>query len=104
MPRGDFLDADIWTDMARSRGLRMPAWNLPPTPRLMRRWLKRLSLSWEDYKALSGDKRMTDFAQRNPTWPMCSWIGLLLEWAEQAKSVSVGVKQDPESLEMSAVG
>ena len=101
LARGAFLDADAWTDMASSRGLRMPSWNLSPTPRLVRRWLKRLTLSYEDYKALSGDSRLTDFARRNPKWPLCAWIGLLLEWTE---SVSVGVNLDPESIELAEVG
>jgi hypothetical protein len=101
MLRSDFLDADTWTDLASVRSLRLPSWNLSPTPRLMRRWLKRISVSWADYTALSGDSRMTDFARRNSRWPMCAWIGLLLEWTED---VSLGVHGEPESIELADVG
>jgi len=77
--RQDFLDESYWRKMASKRGIRLPAWHLPPKPRFMKRYLKRVGLTIPEYKRWSGEKTLEQFSQRNPTWPLWAWVGLLLE-------------------------
>jgi hypothetical protein len=89
--RRDFTEEREWRKLAKVRNVRLPPWGQPPTPALMRRWLKRVGISTKDYLDCQGEgpldprtnrnRRPTlrDFAARNPDWPLRAWAGLLLE-------------------------
>ena len=46
----------------------------------MRRSPKKLGLIVKAYLAQSGETTLAEFAARNPDWPLCAWLGLVLEW------------------------
>lgn len=77
--RRDFADAAYWAELARTRGLRLPQWHRPVTTGGMRRWLRKLGLSVEEYYRFSGERTLKDFARANPTWPLRAWVGVLLD-------------------------
>ena len=82
--RKDFLDAPHWDDLARIYGVRLPPWGMPITVSAMRRWLRKVGLTSEWYREWSGEPKMDAFANRNPTWPLRAWAGLMLEERESA--------------------
>lgn len=84
--RRDFPDAPLWEELASARGIRLPQWHEPPTPGQMGKWLRKLGISWQDYKVLTGERKMTDFARNNPDWGLRPWVGLLLESQESRES------------------
>jgi len=77
--RTDFKDAREWERLARLRGFRLPAWGVPPTPGRMRAILRRLGVGVPDYLEWAGEETLSDFARRNPLWPLRAWAGLVLE-------------------------
>ncbi len=81
----DFLGYSIWQELARVVGLRRVAWNVKPTPALLRRWLKRTGLSVEEYKSL-GWRTLQDSIDLNSDWPLGAFIGLMLEEATWKRS------------------
>lgn len=38
--RRDWLDSPTWDLLAKSRGIRLPQWHTPPTPRALKTWRK----------------------------------------------------------------
>lgn len=78
----DFKDANHWGALASKYGVKMPAWYKKTTPKIMRKFLKKLDVSPEQYKYVSGDKTLAKFAELNPSWPAWAWVGLLLEYLE----------------------
>lgn len=82
MGETDFSDAQYWHELARARGLRLPAWGQPVTVLAMKRWLKKIGLSVKDYLAWDGSRALGDFAARKPRWPLRAWAGLCLEIVE----------------------
>ena len=78
--RRDFLDADHWEELARARGLRLPPWGAPCTLSAMRTWLHKAGLSQSKYEAHQG--KLAAFTERNRTWPLRAWAGLVLEYQE----------------------
>ena len=82
--RDDFLDADHWAEMAKARKLRLPLWRMKCTRGQMGKWLKRLNVSTEQYLEWSGERTLSDFSRHNPDWPLRAWIGVLLEWIDDA--------------------
>lgn len=75
----DFADAAYWAELAGRRGVRLPQWHSPVTSGGMRRWLRKLGLSVEQYYCFSGERTLKDFARANPAWPLRAWVGLLLD-------------------------
>lgn len=82
--RSDFLDADNWARLASERHLYLPKWGTPCTTGIMRRWLRKLSLSVEWYRNWSGFGTLAQWPAENPLWPARAFAGLLLEEAEAA--------------------
>lgn len=80
--RRDFMDASTWEDLARTRGLRLPPWGTTPTPGPMRSWLGKVGVSLRSYYVWSGERTLTEFADRNPDWPLRARAGLVLEAIE----------------------
>src|SRR3989304_3991563 len=81
-PRSSFMDASHWEGMASKAGVRLPAWKTPMSPRLMEAWLKRLSISYPQYKLQFGFGSFREFIDANPDWPLTAWVGLLLKCRE----------------------
>lgn len=77
--RDSFADTYYWEELAHRYKIRLPNWSYRPTVSLMRKWLKRLQISVDAYLLWDGDKVLSDFSERNPDWPLSSWVGLLLE-------------------------
>ena len=77
--RRDWLDAPTWDLLAARRGLRLPQWHIPPTPRkLILTWLAlSKSASFADVFGCS-PKRLIEL---NPTTPLRAFIGQMLEQA-----------------------
>jgi len=81
--RRDFLDDQFWQDLASRYNVRLPAWGVPITSGAIERWLRKLGLTIEWYRdEWSGERNLSDFAKRNPRWPLRAWVGLMLEERE----------------------
>lgn len=74
----DFLDARYWDDLAKDLPYVMPRWNRSCTESDMEVWLHRFDLTKAKYKAMTG-LSLRGFIDRNPTWPLRAFVGLLLE-------------------------
>lgn len=74
-----FTSSLRWTEMASEVGVRLPLWRMPCTTGGMRRFLKKINVSVEDYLAANNDKRLNQFMIRNPDWPLRAWAGIQLE-------------------------
>lgn len=78
--RHDFMDANYWDELAKSRGLRLPQWATPITPSNIRKWYHRLNMDAQAYYDWAGSKDIGRFSELNPDWPLRALVGLLLEW------------------------
>jgi hypothetical protein len=87
--RSDFPkdDEEEWSRLAKLCGVRLPPYGVPCTRGKMSAWLTRLAIPLEAYLEWGGvglrntqtSARITDFAVRNPRWPIKAFVGLLLE-------------------------
>jgi hypothetical protein len=77
--RRDFSSAEYWNELAAERGIRLPQWHIGPTKTTIRRWLKTLGISVDQYREWSG-LELDGFAKYNPDWPMRALLGDILEW------------------------
>lgn len=80
--RRDFVDAPHWVELARVRHVRLPLWTTPCTTAGMRRWLRRAGLSLTWYRRWSGYRRLQDWIDDNPDWPLRAFAGICLEERE----------------------
>lgn len=78
--RRDFRDMVNWEELARAKHVRLPAWGDPPTPSIMRAFLKRVRVSVEDYLDWAAEPNLKTFKSANPLWSARAWAGLVLEW------------------------
>lgn len=78
--RRDFMDATYWEDLARAKGLRLPPWGQGCSVSTMRSFLHKAGLSQSKYEGHYG--KLQGFPQKNPTWPLRSWAGTVLELLE----------------------
>lgn len=86
--RTNFSDDNYWHDLARARKLRLPLWRMRCSLGQMRKWLKKLELTSEDFCMWwlgmpNGNVRLMDFSKANPDWPLRAWVGLMLEYAKE---------------------
>lgn len=75
----DWLDRALWGRLYREAGVRQPPHRLPCTPRLMRRYLKRVAVSVEQYREITGFSTLKAFQEANPSVPLWAFIGMVLE-------------------------
>lgn len=75
-------DRNHWIELARTYKVRLPYWSRPCTTGGMRRFLRKINVSVEDYIARTNSVRLRDFIDMNPDWPLRAWVGLELEWLE----------------------
>lgn len=80
--RRDFLDASLWEDLARERGLRLPPWGEPATMSNMRTWIHKIGWSQAECEDWAGCK-LGELIERNSTWPLRALAGVLLEQTEK---------------------
>lgn len=81
--RDNFLDANHWKELAQKYYIRLPVWKTEPTPEKMRFWLRKFRVSEKDYLDATGYKRLENFMELNPDWPLRAWLGLLLEYVNE---------------------
>lgn len=83
----DFGDDEVhWRTLASKAGIRMPAKYVPSSDvKYMKRALKKLNIEPKEWLEVEGYKTLKGFSDDNPTWPMYSWIGLLLEHIDEIK-------------------
>ena len=74
--RRDFMDSDSWDQLAKSRGIRLPAWWVAPTPAGLRKWSKRLvKAPFRDAFGCSPARLI----ELNPAFPLRAFVGQMLE-------------------------
>ena len=88
--RKDFEDALHWAELAAKYYIRLPIWNTAATPEKMRYWLRKFRVSEHQYLEATGYKRIEQFMEFNPDWPLRAWLGLLLEYVNERDN-AVGV-------------
>lgn len=76
--RRDWLDAERWAELAKSRGLRLPQWHTAPTPRTLKTAAR--SLGNLDFQAVFGCSP-SRLIELNPAAPLRAFIGWMLEEA-----------------------
>ena len=76
--RHDFLDADLWLQLASQRGLRLPPWGKPATVSNMRTWLHKVGWSQQQFEEWSGCS-LRHFIALNSEWPLRAFAGVVLE-------------------------
>ena len=79
----------FWLEEAQRRHIRLPSYKTLPTTRKMELWLKRLGMTVPRYYELSGTKRLRDFMEMNPGWPLVSWVGIILEFQAREGEVKI---------------
>ena len=75
----DWLDAPVWDELAKARGIRLPLWSKRPTPRFLKRWHE--SLDTEPFEAVYGCSPARLIAL-NPDTPLRAFVGMMLERAK----------------------
>ena len=81
----DWLDAPVWEELAKARGIRLPQWHRPPTPRALKTWSRSLgNLDFEGIFGCSPSRAI----ELNPNAPLRAFIGWLLEAAAERESAA----------------
>jgi len=92
----DFLDDGYWQELAKDWKVRLPTWTLPPEPRTMRRWLRRLRVREREYLDACGFDKLDEFIEKNPEWPLRAWVGVLLEYVQDRELARETLRKQPE--------
>lgn len=74
-----FVDSPRWDELAAATGDRLAPWGEPPTPEIIKKYLRRYNVSSSEYKDWFGEGDLGSFQRLNPTWPMRALCGLILE-------------------------
>jgi hypothetical protein len=74
-----FRDEVEWMRLAQKYGVELAPWGEPPTPAVMKKYLRRYRVALREYLDWFGVGKLEDFAKLNPTWPARAFCGLLLE-------------------------
>lgn len=86
--RRNFMDAGTWEELAKARGIRLPAWWVAPTPGKLKFWLQ--SLVGEPFRAVYGDLMTpAKLIALNPDWPLRAFVGVMLEVAADINQVDI---------------
>ena len=87
--RRDFADSEVWDDLAKEYGIRLPDWWQAPEPKQMARYLRKLMITKKQYLEACGEgSQLEDFARLNPEFPLRAFVGNILEYhdgMEEAK-------------------
>lgn len=78
--RNDFLDEKHWRELASRAGFRLPATYVPSSEvKYIKRLLKHLGRDVEWWLERTGYRKLQEFSEMNPDWPMVACLGLILE-------------------------
>lgn len=79
----DFLDAQVWRDLASKHSVRLPiSYAAGTETKYYKRVTKQLGVELERFVEETGYKTIKQFAQANMRWPAYAICGLILEWYE----------------------
>lgn len=79
----DFLDVQIWRDLASKHSVRLPiSYAAGTETKYYKRVTKQLGVELERFVEETGYKTIKQFAQANIRWPAYAICGLILEWYE----------------------
>jgi hypothetical protein len=76
----DYMDSNHWANLASKHKVRMPASNEPCTPKGMRKYLKRVGITNEQWK--DAYTSIDYFIEHNPKWTLYAAAGCMLEMKE----------------------
>lgn len=77
-----FSTKDNWLRLSKKYRIRLPLWRIPCTTGGMRRFLKKMDISVDEYLEANNFKNLKVFPALAPEWPLRAWVGLQLEWKE----------------------
>ena len=72
----DWADSGVWDELAKARRIRLPLWSKQPTPRLLKRWAKRLDKV--PFEAVFGASP-SRIIKLNPRTSLRAFVGMMLE-------------------------
>lgn len=79
----DFLDVQVWRDLASNHSVRLPiSYAAGTETKYYKRITKQLGVELEQFVEETGYKTIKQFAQANVRWPAYAICGLILEWFE----------------------
>lgn len=90
--RQDFKDEPRWVEMAKERGLTLPPWGDPPTPKLMAAWLRKCGVTQKEYLDWFGEGTMASFQRQNPRWPLRAFAGIILECLDNGQILATSTR------------
>jgi hypothetical protein len=86
--RRDWADAQVWDELAKGRGIRLPQWHEAPTPGKLKFSLQ--TLVRKPFRAVYGEISPARLIALNPTMPLRAFVGQLLELvAEKATAANL---------------
>ena len=77
--KAEFTDDAHWQELCEKTRYVLPALDVLPTVVNIRLWLNRLEIKEADYRDAM-QTSIADMIAMNPTWPLRSLAGLLLEY------------------------
>lgn len=79
----EFLDVQIWRDLASKHSVRLPiSYAAGTETKYYKRITKQLGVELEQFVEETGFKTIKQFAKANMRWPAYAICGLILEWFE----------------------
>jgi hypothetical protein len=84
----NFADEQVWKELFKARGFKMPAKYIKCEIKLMRRYLRKIGMSEKLYLQLTALKSLQDFIDLNPRWPLYAFVGFVCEYAEMKQEIA----------------
>jgi hypothetical protein len=81
--RRDFMDSAHWNTLAKARDIRLPRWDQEASGSNIREWMIKLNMTHSQFVDWMGYEP-ADFQPHNPLWPLRAWVGLALEFQQEA--------------------
>lgn len=83
----DFSDLPHWKRLAQKYEVRLPLSYIPNSEvRHMKKIIKKVGADYKAYLDSCGYSNFKQFHLNNPTWPLYSEVGLMLEWWAENQS------------------
>lgn len=83
MYREHYQDDEYWTDLAWSKGVRMPPYYTRPSDQDIKYWLKLTNVSYRQFVDSFGWKDAEEFERLNPGHGMKIIAGMILELGQE---------------------
>lgn len=93
----DFADEQYWLELFKQYRIPKPAYYLPPTKKLMRKYLRKVHVTEKEYKMITAFDDLDEFAKLNPTWPLWAWLGTVLEYVEERDQLRIRMQGDAQN-------